>query len=147
MNKKLSALFILIILTGIGFGYIWLQNSKAEPPRGGAAPQMNAPAARQEETKQSVSDDQKEGQGKTVHKQMELSEEVKQTYDSRANGQEFNETMRREEKKVIKITPGVNFQPGKGVIIKMPGGEEKIQVRRDNTYRPDEVKVEWEKKF
>lgn len=147
MNKKLSALFILIILTGIGFGYIWLQNSKAELPGAGAAPPMNVPAAKQEEPSTPVLNDQKEGQGKTVHKQIELPEEVKQTYDSRANGQEFNETMRREEKKAIKITPGVNYQPGKGVIIKVPGGEEKIQVRRDNTYRPDEVKVEWEKKF
>lgn len=147
MNKKLSALFILIIFTGIGFGYIWLQNSKAEAPRGGTVPEMNAPAARQEEPNKPVPNEQKEGQGKTVHKQIELSEEVKQTYDSRADGQGFNETMRREEKKAIKITPGVNFQPGKGVNIKVPGGEENIQVRRDNTYRPGEVKVEWEKKF
>ena len=147
MNKKLSALFILIILAGIGFGCIWLRNLKAEPPRGGDAPPMHPPAARQEEPNKPVPDEQKEGQGKTVHKQIELPEEVKQTYDNRANGQGFNETMRREEKKAIKITPGVNFQPGKGVSIKVPGGEEDIQVRRDNTYRSGEVKVEWEKKF
>jgi hypothetical protein len=145
MNKKLSALFILIILAG--FGYMWLQNSKAGPPGGGAVPPMNAPAARQEEPRKPVPNEQKEGKGNTVHKQIELPEEVKQTYDSQAKAQGFNESMRREEKKAIKITPGVDFQPGKGVSIKVPGGEEKVQVRRDSTYRSDEVKVEWEKKF
>lgn len=145
MNKKWLIILSLFLL--IGLGYIWLQNSKVESPSGVPAPQTNAPPAGQAEPKTAAPKDQKAGPGKPVHDQMELPEEAKQTYDSQSNGQEFNETMKREEKKSIKITPGVTFQPGKGVSIKMPGGEESIQIRRDKTYRPDELKVEWEKKF
>lgn len=49
------------------------------------------------------------------------------------------------EKKEITITPGVTFQPGKSVDLKV--GEEVIRVGRDKTYHPGGYNVLWEKKY
>jgi hypothetical protein len=53
----------------------------------------------------------------------------------------------KNEKKEIKLTPGVSFQPGKSITVKIPGEEEVIKVKRDKIYHPDSLNMLWEKKY
>ena len=53
----------------------------------------------------------------------------------------------RNKKKEIAITPGVSFQPGKSVNVKIPGEDELIRIKLDKTYHPGGYNVLWEKKY
>lgn len=143
--KRKSLLFIILLVL-IGIGVIWFQSSITETPGGAIAPKGNPTPVQPAESGRDIPNTKKEGQASPAQGRMELSSEDKQNYDRPANGEEFNETMKRQDKG-IKITPGITFEPGKGINVKKPGTEESIQIRRDNSYRADEYKVQWEKKF
>lgn len=53
----------------------------------------------------------------------------------------------KNKKKEIAITPGVTFQPGKSVNVKIPGEDELIRIKLDKTYHPGGYNVLWEKKY
>ncbi|SFL77874.1 hypothetical protein [Pelosinus propionicus] len=53
----------------------------------------------------------------------------------------------KNKKKEIILSPGVSFQPSKGITIKIPGEQEVIKVERDKTYHPDSIHMFWEKKY
>lgn len=53
----------------------------------------------------------------------------------------------KNKKKDISITPGVTFQPGKSVSVKIPGEDETIRIKLDKTYHPGGYNVLWEKKY
>lgn len=144
MKRKRLLFVILLIL--IGIGVIWFQNSMTETPGKVTVPKVNSPSIQQAEPGKDIPNTKKEGQVSPAQGRMELSAEDKQSYDRPADGKEFNETIRRQDKG-IKIAPGVTFEPGKGINVKKPGAEESIQIRRDDAYRADEYKVQWEKKF
>lgn len=53
----------------------------------------------------------------------------------------------KNKKKDISITPGVTFQPGKSISVKIPGEDETIRIKLDKTYHPGGYNVLWEKKY
>jgi hypothetical protein len=53
----------------------------------------------------------------------------------------------KKERKEKQITPGVSYESGKGINMKIPDQEETVQIRRDHTYREGEYRVLWEKKY
>lgn len=145
MSKRRS-LIIFLALIVLGAGWYW--NSKVEAPAGNAVPSKGSPLPLQQaEPAKAAADEGKEGQSNPARDQMKLSPEAKQNYGTQANTEEFKETMKRPKPKSIELAPGVTFESGKGINVKKEGTEESIQIRRDNTYREDEYKVQWEKKF
>lgn len=135
--RRIILTIIIISLVGIGFfvakGLFFDKDKAAEQ-------EPKAPPVQVTEPKQQSSD--KEPSPKPVQSQMEFTPEQKMDDSS----EKFDESITR-KKRVIKITPGVAFEPGRGVNMRVPGSEESIQIRRDNTYRAGEYRVQWEKKF
>ena len=141
MKKRPLIIVAIIIVACLAFVLahtLWLKQ-----PDGTRAPEISTPPVQQPDSRTQVPAAPKDDRKEPAKGQMEL--ETKQSYESTASG-DFDETI-RVKKKEIKITPGVVFESGKGVSIKPPGEEEKIVIRRDNTYRDGEYRVQWEKKF
>jgi hypothetical protein len=51
------------------------------------------------------------------------------------------------KKNDIMITPGMTLKHGKGINLKLPSEKATLQLQRDNTYRSNEFKVIFEKKY
>jgi hypothetical protein len=50
-------------------------------------------------------------------------------------------------KKVRTILPGVIYQSGEGVIVKLDNEQETIQIKRGRTYNTNQYQVFWKKKY
>ena len=132
---------ITIVLL-IGMAFVILRGPKASEKASPLHPEPVTPPAKA--TEQKKEGPASEQPPKHVHSQMEFVPE-KESQDNNETAQ-FDESITR-KKREMKITPGVVYESGKGINMKMPGTEESIQIRRDNTYRAGEYRVQWEKKF
>lgn len=143
MRKLFLWALTLILLAGLGYGLLRPSGETAKPP-------VNTPPAAQAEpgteTKKGQAASNETGSRGPARGQMSLSPEARQAYEVRENDATYAETMRN-DKKGIQIAPGVIFESGKGVSVKTAKQAETIEIKRDNTYRDSEYKVQWEKKF
>jgi hypothetical protein len=138
-RQRIGLGLIAIILFGLWFFLKGNFIAEQEVPRienESSLPAQNGQLNKEEEKKPAALDDTYSPRtGK-----MGLSSRPRQLInDDPVNLDGSSYSIKREKKKEIPITPGVAYQPGKGINVKIPGVEEPLLIQRD--------KVVWEKKF
>lgn len=140
MGRKRTVLLFFILIVLMMLGYWGLQARKAEAPSGGA--QGKGQLAPQEKVEQPAVAAETIKAPQLTQQTVRLPQEAKQGTAVKTNG--FQESIKKEEEKSIRITPGIAYQSGQGLKLQVPDSEEQIQIRRDNT---DKYRMQWEKKF
>lgn len=154
MIRKRKAIYIVIgvlLLMGLYCYFMENRNSEKVAPRNNSG---NLPASENPMPNKGKDEDSQKIEKQSLIPPLS-SESVKierspsllsASYGDPANLEEQSYSIKN-KKKEIAITPGVTFQPGKSVNIKISDGDEVIRVQRDKRYHPGGYNVLWEKKY
>lgn len=151
MTRKSKVIYVVLVLVLLASCYFYVAGNRISTQVPSSTATENLP-----DVENKILDKGKNEESTTMEKQpstpqtssgsdkIERSPAVPPSSGEEINLQEQSYSIHN-TKKEITITPGVTFQPGKSVNLKV--GEEVIRVQRDKTYHPGGYNVLWEKKY
>lgn len=154
MIRKRKAIYLVIVvllLMGLYFYFIGNRSSEKVAPGNSIEPSPAAesaiPSTEKGEESTKIEKQPLIPPASSQGEKMERPPSLQPVTHGESDNLEEQSYSIKNKKKEISITPGVTFQPGKSVNVKIPGEDETIRIKLDKTYHPGAYNVLWEKKY
>ncbi|AIF53193.1 hypothetical protein [Pelosinus sp. UFO1] len=151
VKKRKAIYFVIVVLLLLGFYFIGNRGSEKVAPgntiESPPAAESAMPSTERSEESTKIEKQTLIPPPSSQGEKMERPPSLQPVTHGESDNLEEQSYSIKNKKKEISITPGVTFQPGKSISVKIPGEDETIRIKLDKTYHPGGYNVLWEKKY